>query len=396
MDDFSKMNILFLMNLYQRALKDSIDITARYFNREYILFRYNPLTAFSGIIPFLPYRQFRKNVLMDLKNKPDNVSIIPIGLYYIPTDRQYKGLGDKFFRKAEKTVIEKKIPFDIIHAHFTWPQGFAGARFKEKTNLPFVVTAHGYDIYSLPFKDEEWKRKIEYVLNRADHIITVSRSNLACIKKLDVTVPVTVIPNGFGKDLFTPRNATDCRVALGLPLDKKILLTVGNLELVKGQKYLVEAVKKIVRERKDILCVIIGDGSEGRALEKMIRSFDLEQYIILAGRKSHGEIPLWMNACDLFVLPSLNEGNPTVMFEAFGCGKPFIGTTVGGMPEVITSDRYGMLVKPGDTDELAEKILMALDCEWNREEILTYSEKFTWENIVKQILGVYTKVSGGR
>jgi glycosyltransferase involved in cell wall biosynthesis len=394
MDDFSNDNIIFLMNHYRAALKDSIDITARYFNREYVLFRYNLLVDFSGIIPFFPLRQFGINALMDLKNKPKNVIVYPLGLYYIPTDRQYKGLGDKLFRTTEKTINEKKIPCDIIHAHFTWPQGYAGARIKEKTGLPLVVTAHGYDIYSLPFKDEEWKKNIEYVLNRADHVITVSQNNLSCIKKLDVTTPVTVIPNGFGKDLFTCRNVSGCREALGLPLDKKILLTVGGLEPVKGQKYLVEAVKKIVRERKDILCVIIGDGSESRALKKLVRSFDLENYIMLAGGKPHNEIPLWMNACDLFVLPSLNEGNPTVMFEALGCGKPFIGTTVGGIPEVITSDRFGLLVKPGDPNELADTILKALDSAWNREEILHYSEQFTWENIVKEILCVYTKVSG--
>ena len=77
-----------------------------------------------------------------------------------------------------------------------------------------------------------------------------------------------------------------------------------------------------------------------------------------------------MNACDLFVLPSLNEGNPTVMFEALGCGKPFVGTKVGGVPEVIASDDYGLLVEPADPEDLAEKILVALDREWDREAIL--------------------------
>jgi len=382
------------MNHYRAALKDSIELTARYFNREYVLFRYNLLVDFAGFIPFSTLRQYGIHTLMDLKNKPENVVVIPIGLSYIPTDRQYKGLGEKLFRTAEKTISEKKIPFDIIHAHFTWPQGYAGARIKEKTGFPLVITAHGYDIYSLPFKDKEWKKNIEFVLNGADHIITVSQKNLACIEKLDVTTPVTVIPNGFGKDFFSPRNTSECREALGLPLDKKILLTVGGLEPIKGQKYLVEAIKEIIRERQDILCVIVGYGSESNALDKLIRSYNLEQYIMLAGAKPHDEIPLWMNACDLFVLPSLNEGNPTVMFEALGCGKPFIGTTVGGIPEIINSDRYGLLVRPGDPDELAEKILTALDCEWNREEILKYSEQFTWENIVKEILCVYTKISG--
>ena len=113
---------------------------------------------------------------------------------------------------------------------------------------------------------------------------------------------------------------------------------------------------------------------------------------MLAGGKPHDEIPVWLNACDLFVLPSLSEGNPTVMFEAFGCGKPFVGTRVGGVPEVITSNEYGLLVDPANPDDLAEKILMALDREWNREAILACSERYTWENITKEIVSVYDQV----
>jgi len=99
-----------------------------------------------------------------------------------------------------------------------------------------------------------------------------------------------------------------------------------------------------------------------------------------------------MNACDLFVLPSLNEGNPTVLPEALGCGKPFVGTRVGGVPEVISSDDYGLLVEPADAEDLAEKILAALNREWDREAILRYAQQFTWENIAKEIMGVYEQV----
>ena len=86
-----------------------------------------------------------------------------------------------------------------------------------------------------------------------------------------------------------------------------------------------------------------------------------------------------MNASDLFVLPSLNEGNPTVMFEALGCGKPFVGSKVGGVPEVITSEEYGLLVEPGNSTDLAEKILQAFEEEWNRESILGIAAIFVEE-----------------
>ncbi|MCX6335529.1 MAG: glycosyltransferase [Bacteroidia bacterium] len=137
---------------------------------------------------------------------------------------------------------------------------------------------------------------------------------------------------------------------------------------------------------------MIGFGTARHALEKQIRSLGLEDHIILAGKKPHKEIPLWINACDFFVLPSLNEGNPTVLFESLGCGKPFVGTKVGGVPEIITSEVYGLLVNPADPNDLKEKILMALDRTWDREAILAYAEQFTWENIAKKIQDVYTQV----
>lgn len=300
-----------------------------------------------------------------------------------------KVLIDNQLRVVEWTIKKHHLHFDLIHAHFTWLSGYAGAHLKEKYNVPLVITGHGGDVYSLPFKGNKWRGMVEYALNSADHIITVSQSNLACIKKLDVSTPVSIIPNGFRSNLFYPRDSSECRRELNLLQDKKIILTVGNLTHIKGQLHLVEAVQRVTQERKDILCVIVGAGELQTALGHQIRSLGLEDYVVLAGGKPHGEIPLWMNACDLFVLPSLNEGNPTVMFEALGCGKPFVGTRVGGVPEVISSDTFGLLVEPADPEDLAEKILMALDRKWDREMILKYAERYTWENISKEIMYVY-------
>jgi glycosyltransferase involved in cell wall biosynthesis len=119
----------------------------------------------------------------------------------------------------------------------------------------------------------------------------------------------------------------------------------------------------------------------------------LENYFKLVGAKPHGELSLWMNAADLFVLPSLSEGNPTVMFEALGVGLPFVGTKVGGVTEIITSEDYGFLCGSFDPKDLAEKILIALDKDWNREKILDYAKRFTWENIAKDIMGIYTSIA---
>jgi len=98
---------------------------------------------------------------------------------------------------------------------------------------------------------------------------------------------------------------------------------------------------------------------------------------------------LWMNACDLFVLPSLRESFGVVQIEAMACGKPVVATWNGGSEEVIISDEHGLLVEPANPDDLAEKILVALNREWDRETILTYAEGFSLEAISSEIVCVY-------
>lgn len=386
--------LLVISHSYNNFQKDSIDSVSKYFNVVNVLVRTNPMAEISNFILLTQLERFKQYYKIDLLDKPPNVEIDTTPLLYIPTDNSYKGLGKKHERAVNNLVRTSKLDADLVHAHFTWSAGYVAARLREKKGIPSIVTAHGYDIYSLPFKDDCWMERIEYVLSTVDHIITVSRSNLACIQKLDVSTPVTVIPNGFRSDLFYPRNPHDCRKVLDLPQDKKIILTVGNLVPIKGQKHLIEAMRAIVRERKDVLCIIIGSGALRKKLEHLVRSLGLEDHVMLVGGKLHDEIPIWMNACDLFVLPSLRESFGVVQIEAMACGKPVVATRNGGSDEIITSEDYGILVNPSDSNDLAEKIQLALNREWVCEAILNHAERYTWDNIAEEIMNVYEKVLG--
>lgn len=384
-----KNNLLLICETYTNFQKDPIDLLANHFNNISVFVKYNPIAEISRYISLPALIQHNSKNKIDLTNKPPNINVFLTPILYAPFDSQYKVLGDKHLKSVEKVIGENNIEFDLIHSHFTWSCGYVGAKLKEKYNVPLVITAHGFDIYKLPFKDLDWQRKIQYVLSSADYIITVSKNNSDYIKKLNVDTPVKILPNGYKDDLFYPMNQLQCKRKLNLPLNNKIILNVGNLSEVKGHKYLIEAMKEIVKFRKDVLCIIIGEGKLRNTLQRQINNNGLSKFIKLVGRRPHSEIPIWINACDLFVLPSLNEGNPTVMFECLGCGKPFIGTNVGGVPEIIKSNDHGLLTDAGNSHKLAEKIKTALDKKWDGKKIVNYAEKYKWKNIAEEIQQIY-------
>jgi len=201
-----------------------------------------------------------------------------------------------------------------------------------------------------------------------------------------------VIPNGYNPLRFAPANTNYARKKLNLAENARLLVNIGNLEEYKGQKYLIESMKTILAAHQDVMLYIVGQGSLKPELQSLINRYDLQSRVILAGgNKPADEIPLWMNACDVFVLPSISEGNPTVMFEALACGKPFVGTKVGGIPEIITNNKLGILVEPRDPEELARAILKALETEWDAKYIREYAQQFTWEMVAERIVKVYEK-----
>jgi glycosyltransferase involved in cell wall biosynthesis len=387
-----KSDLLVISEAYTSFQKDPTDILANSFNSVSVFVKYNPIAEISRYVSLPALNPFSSKNKIDLTNKPSNLDVYLTPVFYAPLDSQYKKIGEDLYKAVDKIIRKNSINFNLIHSHFTWPAGYVGMKLKEKYNVPFIVTAHGYDIYHLPFKDKDWTEKIRYILNSADCVITVSNSNLEFIKKLKVKTQVIILPNGFKSDLFYMQNPTECRKILGLPIHKKIILSVGNLAEIKGYRYLIEAMQEVTLHRKDILCIIVGEGPLEKSLKKQINTAKLQNHVLLVGKKSHNEIPLWINACDLFVLPSLNEGNPTVMFECLGCGKPFVGTNVGGIQEIITSSEYGILTVPKNSKELSKQIMFGLDKKWSPKIIYNYAQNFTWESISAQTMSIYEEM----
>lgn len=363
-------------------VKERVKYLTKYFDNIYVI---SPVAYGVELI--------RKNWSNDYQF--DNVKVFFPKYFNFPLFYYYgRTLWTSLETRAVASLIEREnLNFNLIYAHFTWRSGSIAGNLKRIYGSPVVIIEGTSNLFThaINSRDPVWIRAWE----TADAIIRPRKGELDLFKNLGIpSDKIYYIPNGYGGQ-FKPMSMSECRERLNLPQDKKILLNVALLHgPVKGHIYFIKAFKQIVKKRTDVIGIIVGSGKLEASLKNLIDELDLNQYVHLVGSKPHSEVPLWMNACDVFVLPSLNEGNPNVMFEALGCGKPFVGTKVGGVPDIITSDEYGLLVEPADSNDLAEKILLALDREWDREVILAHAKQFTWENIVQQLIKVYQKVSG--
>ncbi len=194
-------------------------------------------------------------------------------------------------------------------------------------------------------------------------------------------------------------DALDCKRRLGLDLTKIFILTVGNTQYlnengkkidVKGHGIFYEAASRLAASRDDLLFGIVGDvdAHEVKVPKEMVSRFKL------FGRKPHGELPVWLNACDFFVMPSLHEGVPTVLFEAMACGKPLIVTDVGGMPEIVNDARLGRIIKPARSDDLAEIITSLTSSHFDATHIASTASAYSWHKLAGQILSQYACAGG--
>ncbi len=394
MDELKGKTLLLISQNYASFVKDQVECLAPFYHKIVVLAVTRPIAEVSNFLPINSLKPFRKKVKINTEGLPGNVTVFTTALNYIPTRSAYRKVGDLHLKVVRRLIKKHDFSFDIIHCHFSYSSGYVGAQLKKEFQVPLIITAHGFDVYDLPFRDSFWRKRISGTFGTADRIITVSRKNEACIRKLTVTTPVDILPNGFQKKLFYPMKRAEARAELKLPAGRKIIVTVGNLIEIKGQNFLIEAMASLIAADRELLCYIIGSGGQRKKLEKQIKNLGLQENVFLQGSLRHDAIAPWLNAADIFVLPSLNEGNPTVLFECLACGCPFISADVGGVSEILDGDKLGYLFQAGNVKDMEEVIGRALAGEWDRDEIAETAQNYSWDRIAEGIMESHRKVLG--
>ncbi len=232
---------------------------------------------------------------------------------------------------------------------------------------------------------------VRKMITSADAVIVTSPSWKKLIKEISGREQgIHPIANGFDPSIFHPMDKKESRKMIGLPENGRILVTVGYLENVKGHRFLIQAMRDVVNKFDDARAFIVGSGTLEEPLLAQVEELGLKGKVnFMEGGQTSETIALWINSSDLFVLPSLNEGNPTVLFESLGCGRPFLGTRVGGIPDVVNSEKVGLLCEPSDPHGLAIAIITALQRTWDERYISAYAKQYTWESIATKLMEIY-------
>lgn len=280
---------------------------------------------------------------------------------------------------------------DVVLATWAYPDGCAAVLEAKALGKPCVVKVHGTDVNDLLHR-----RSVRGIASRtlpqADAIVAVSRPLASELEVLGVHPDrIHFVHNGIDASLFTTHERTKARNALGLPQDERVLLFVGRVEERKGVFDLLDAFER-VRHRVDARLVVVGDGEGASRVRAAAES---RGRIRVVGARPHEEVARWMAASDLLVLPSWMEGTPNVVLEALACGRPVVATSVGGIPDVLSDDRAGMLVPPRDPAALADAIVAAVHREWDENAVRACGPR-TWVESAAALREVLDHVMASR
>jgi glycosyltransferase involved in cell wall biosynthesis len=273
---------------------------------------------------------------------------------------------------------------DVLHAHYTLPQGLLGRILKGLKRRPLVVTIHGSDLTRLA-RNPLLRPLLRWVLLGSDRIIVVSRFLEEEVVGLRVPrEKVRVIYNGVQEKPRVPQREKKGR---------KVLF-VGNLVPQKGVDVLLEAQKILERKGRGPELLIVGDGKEREALERLSRVLGLEGVRFLGLRKDTEAL---FRESSLFVLPSREEGFGLVLLEAMSHGVPVVAAAVGGIGEIIENGVNGLLVEKEDPDALAQAIEGLLSNDSLRCQLVEKGyqtvERFRWPRMAREVDAIYEDVA---
>jgi teichuronic acid biosynthesis glycosyltransferase TuaC len=311
----------------------------------------------------------------------------------------FKRLDGKLMALGASSIVNKlakEFQPNLIDSHFLYPDGYAASRLAAKLKLPLTITIRG--------SKDEWligtsrEAQLKKALQSATALISVSealRQNVV-VALGESEKKCTVIGNGVDLEKFEVIDKQQARVRLGIPMDAKVLISVGGLIARKGFHRVIPLLKELRKTTPNLIYLIVGGGTSQAdmlsQLTKIAADHGVSDIVRFCGPQLPTELKWFYGAADVFTLATEHEGWANVFLEAMACGLPVVTTAVGGNAEVVKNENLGTVVPFFDERQYLQALDLAIRKDWDRRVIISYAQSNTWDKRVHQVLDVFNQV----
>lgn len=388
------MKILTITSLFPNSIQPELGV--------FIKHRVTALAKFSELrvvapVPWLPRFWFGKRAYINKipsKEIIDGVQVYHPRYFITPKiGRRYYGLFYYLSIRSFVKKLQREHSFEIIDSHWAYPDGYACVKLGKFLNCPVSVSLRGSDIHS--YIDFPPRRiRITETLNNADIVIPVSSSMKPLIAQLGVDENKTsVIENAVDHDLFGHIEMAQAKKCLQLKT-KKIILSVGRFEQPKRFDLLIKAFARLSKDTySDYSLVLVGGGSLEENLKDISIVNKVSDRVVFAGPQPQDMLKNWYNAAEIVCLASDKEGCPNVLLESLACGTPIVASDVGGVSDIISNDKLGVVVPSNDIQSWETALKKACGAFWNRQVIEQSQADNSWDAVAAKIIKEFQQIN---
>lgn len=292
--------------------------------------------------------------------------------------------------------LRRREGFDVIDAHFAYPDGYAATLLGKWLGVPVTITLRGTEARLA--RSPAHRQRLAKALRQADHVFCVSRSLMELARDLGAPPDkLQVVGNGVDTAKFAPLPTSEARMALSLEPDAPVLISVGALVERKGFHRVIDLLPQLRQEFPGLVYLIVGgaspEGDIGDQLRRQADRLGVADAVRFLGAIRPDQLKRPLSAADVFVLSTRNEGWANVFLEAMACGLPVVTTDVGGNREVVSSDELGTVVRFEDQAALLVALRDALGRNWDRAAIRAHAEDNNWDGRVESLVSVFAELA---
>lgn len=291
--------------------------------------------------------------------------------------------------------LRKSFRFNVIDAHFAYPDGYAATLLANWLRVPATITLRGTEV---PLSRYPARRvRMLKALRHARRVFSVAEALKSHVVAMGADADkIGVVGNGVDISKFHPVDRVEARRQLGLPEDANVLVSVGGLVERKGFHRVIDVLPRLLQHYPNLHYLIVGgasvEGDMSMQLKEQVRNLELCDQVHFLGSLAPEELKVPLSSADVFVLATRNEGWANVFLEAMACGLPVVTTDVGGNSEVVCREEFGMIVPFGDAEALHDGLITALAKSWDRKLIVDYALENDWEKRVDVLVSEFQDV----